>query len=127
MATALKLENPHIASLPVEDPDLVLYALYDGLPLVAARPDRIIILNMGFFTSNQSQQIDLTKLVDVLQFLGEETKITRLSGPGSDATSGATFAGQNYDSGWPSGNKFIERAGGIVAVRSSEAIIVERC
>lgn len=126
MATALTLNNPHIASIPVTDPNLALYALYDGSPSVAKRPERIIILNMGVFESNSGGPIAPVTSIDVSQILGKRTKITRLSGPGSDATSGATFAEQSYDSGRPRGRKVVERAGGIVAVRSSEAVIVEK-
>ena len=126
MATALRLNNPHIASIPVADTNLAVYALYEGLPSDAARPKRIIILNMGVFELNPHGPIDPVKSIDVSQLLGNRIKIIRLSGPGSNATSGATFAGQDYDSGRPSGKKVVEKAKGIVAVRSSEAVIVEK-
>ncbi|KAJ5910754.1 uncharacterized protein N7473_000057 [Penicillium subrubescens] len=126
MATALRLNNPHIASIPVADTSLAIYALYNGLPSDAARPERIIILNMGVFESNPGGPIASVTSIDVSQLLGERIKITRLSGPGSDATSGATFAGQDYDSGRPSGKKVVEKAKGVVAVRGSEAVIVEK-
>jgi hypothetical protein len=126
MATALTLNNPHIASIPVADPSLAVYALYEGSPSVAARPERIIILNMGVLKSNLSGPIAPATSIDVSQLLGNRTKITRLSGPGSDATSGATFAAQNYDSGRPSGKKVVEKAKGIVTVRSSEGVIIEK-
>ncbi|GIC93147.1 glycosyl hydrolase family 79 C-terminal domain-containing protein [Aspergillus udagawae] len=126
MASALTLNNPHIASIPVTDPNLVIYALYEGSPSVTEKPAKLIILNMGFFKSDQSGPVAPVMAIDVSQILGERTKITRLSGPGSDATSGATFAAQSYDSGRAGGRKMVERAGGIVAVRSSEAVIVEK-
>jgi hypothetical protein len=126
MATVLTLNDPQIASIPVTDPNLAVYALYEGSPSVTARPERIIILNMGVLESNLGRPIAPATSIDVSQLLGDRTKITRLSGPGSDATSGATFAGQNYDSGRPSGKKVVEKAEGIVTVRSSEAVIVEK-
>lgn len=126
MATVLRLNNPHIASIPVADTNLAVYALYEGLPSDAAKPERIIILNMGVFESNPGVPIAPVTSIDVTQLLGERTKVTRLSGPGSDATSGATFAGQDYGSGRPSGKKVVEKAKGIVAVRNSEAVIVEK-
>ena len=126
MATALTLNHPHIASIPATDSDLALYALYEGSPSVTSEPKKLIILNMGFFKSNLTGPVAAVTAIDVSQILGERTKITRLSGPGSDATSGATFAAQSYDSGRVAGRKMVERAGGIVAVRSSEAVIVEK-
>lgn len=126
MATALTLNSPHIASIPATDPDLAVYALYDGPPSVAVRPERLIILNMEFFKSDPSGTIAPVASIDVSQILGERTKITRLSGPESDSTSGATFAAQSYDSGRPTGRQIVERGGGIVEVRSSEAVIVEK-
>jgi hypothetical protein len=126
MATVLRLNNPHITSIPVADTNLAVYAIYEGLPSDTAKPERIIILNMGVFESNPGVPIAPVTSIDVSQLLGGRIKITRLSGPGSDATSGATFAGQVYDSGRPSGKKVVEKAKGIVAVRSSEAVIVEK-
>jgi hypothetical protein len=126
MAAALTLSNPHIVSIPVADPTLAVYALYDGSPSAPTRPERLVILNMDFLESSVEDRIAPRALIDVSHLLGERTKIKRLSGPGSDATSGATFAGQSYDLGRPTGRKVVEKSGGIVVVRSSEAILVER-
>ncbi|KAL5363151.1 glycoside hydrolase superfamily [Aspergillus floccosus] len=126
IAEALTLSHPHIVSIPVGDPTLAVYALYNGSPSDSMRPERLVILNMGFLESSTGDRVAPRSLIDVSHLLGERTKIKRLSGPGSDATSGTTFAGQSYDMGRPTGRKVVERSGGIVAVRSSEAVLVEK-
>jgi hypothetical protein len=125
MATALALKEPYIASLPSADIDLVYYGIYEGAPSAAAKPQRLIILNMRFLSSNNTGPVTPAKTVDVSQIVGKRAKVTRLSGPGSDATSGATFASQSYDSGKAKGKKVVEKFGSVVSLRSSEAVIVE--
>ncbi|KFY07979.1 hypothetical protein V492_06645 [Pseudogymnoascus sp. VKM F-4246] len=125
MATALALNDPYIASLPSADSELAYYGIYEGAPSAAAKPQRLIILNMGFLSSNNTGPVTPAKAVDVSQIVGKRAKVTRLSGPGSDATSGATFAAQSYDSGKAKGKKVVEKFGSVVSLRSSEAVIVE--
>jgi hypothetical protein len=128
MATALSITEPYILSLGAvtEDPDLAFYGIYSKAPSTHSQPKKVIILNLAYLPANSTAQVKPVKHVDVSGILGKQVKVTRLSGPGSDSISGATLAGQSFDSGKPSGKIVVEKVKGTVKLRSSEAVIVEK-
>ncbi|KFY79749.1 hypothetical protein V499_01290 [Pseudogymnoascus sp. VKM F-103] len=81
MATALALKEPYIASLPSADTDLAYYGIYEGAPSAAAMPQKLIILNMSFLSSNNTGPVTPAKAVDVSQIVGKRAKVTRLLDP----------------------------------------------
>jgi hypothetical protein len=128
MAMSVSITDPYILSLGAvtEDPDLAFYAIYSKAPSAHSQPNKVIILNLAFLPANSTAHVKPAKYVDVSGILGKQVKVTRLSGPGSDSISGATLAGQSFDSGKPSGKKVVEKVKGMVKLRSSEAVIVEK-
>ncbi|OBT96722.1 hypothetical protein VE01_04076 [Pseudogymnoascus verrucosus] len=74
MATALALKEPYIASLPSADTDLAYYGIYEGAPSAAAMPQKLIILNMSFLSSNNTGPVTPAKAVDVSQIVGKRAK-----------------------------------------------------
>lgn len=128
MAMAVSITDPYILSLgaATKDPDLVFYAIYSKAPSAHSEPYKVIILNLAYLPANSTVYVKPEKYVDLSSILGKRIKVTRLSGPGSDSISGATLAGQSFDTGKPRGNKVVEKGNGTVKLRSSEAVIVER-
>lgn len=128
MATALNINDPYIVPLDsvTKDSDVALYGIYSGAPCTDnLQPKNLIILNLAYLPANSTDPVKPAKNVNVSSIFGKRAKVTRLTAPGSDSISGATLAGQSFDSGKAKGRKVIEKVTGIVTVRSSEAVIIE--
>lgn len=128
MAEALSTtEDPYILRLAAEahDSDLALYGIYSKAPSAGSKPEKVIILNLAYLPANSTGVVKPSKSIDVSGIFEKRVNVTRLSGPGSDSISGATLAGQSFDSGTASGEKLVETAEGTVELRSSEAVIIE--
>jgi hypothetical protein len=127
MANALSIADPHILPLTAgtTDSDLAFYGIYSEAPSAHSKPDKIIVLNLAYLPANSTSLVKTSKSVDVSGIFRGDVKVTRLSAPGSDSISGATLAGQSFDSGKAQGKKVTEKVKGVVTLRSSEAVIIE--
>lgn len=128
MAQALSnITDPYILPLAAatQDSDLALYGIYSKAPSADSKPEKVIILNLAYLPANSMSAVKPSKSVEVSATFGKRVNVTRLSGPGGDSISGATLAGQSFDSGKAQGEKLVEMAEGTVTLRSSEAVIIE--
>lgn len=131
MATALStLETPYISSIasPTDSPNLAIYALYPSAPASSSSaPSKLVVLNMDYYASS-SVSARPTKSVNAGSILqSTRLRVSRFTAAGADATSGATFGGQDWENqGMASGHKVYEMApGGMVEVGASEGVLIE--
>lgn len=131
MATALStFETPYVASIasPSDSPNIAIYALYSSAPASSSSaPSKLIVLNMDYYASD-SKSSRPKKSVNAGTILqSKNLRVSRFTAAGADATSGATFAGQNWENqGKVSGNKIYEmESGGIVEISASEGVLIE--
>ena len=108
--------------LSLDGPSVVHYAIYSS---DSKTPQKLVIMNLEFSNATIARQ---QRTFDVSPALGQQVKVTRLTGPSSDATSGISWAGQTVDGeGSIVGVETYEYpADGVVSVGSSEAVIVEK-
>jgi hypothetical protein len=131
MATALStLETPYVSSIasPSDSPNLAIYALYPSAPASSSStPSKLVVLNMDYYASN-SKTARPTKSVNAGSILQSiNLRVSRFTAAAADATSGATFGGQDWENqGIIRGHKVYEKApGGIVEVGDSEGVLIE--
>ena len=107
-----------------ESDGLAIYAVFNGSEVA-----KVVVLNLGFYNDTSLERgvewIDLRSL-----FSGEEVEMGRLTGPMSTTTEAeeVTWLGQSFAEGSPSGRRGFEAVGcgGLVDVKASEAVIIQR-
>jgi hypothetical protein len=131
MATALAdLKTPYVATIASlsDSPNLVIYALYPSAPASSSSaPKKLIVLNLDYYGS-ASTGARPTKSVNAGSILqSNNVRVSRFTAAAADATSGATFGGQDWENqGIIRGHKVYEKApGGIVEVGDSEGVLIE--
>ncbi|KAM0563069.1 hypothetical protein ACHAPJ_001915 [Fusarium lateritium] len=117
------LETPRISAVPQKDKEsAVHFAVYNGDEL-----NKLVFLNLQPYERNSTAPRDC-QTFDVGSVLGDNVQVRRLTGADSAATSGVTWAGQSTDdAGRVVGDLIVEKVyRGLVTVRASEAVIVEK-
>ena len=119
------IPEPTIQELSAfESDELAVYAVYNGSEVA-----KIVVLNLGFY-NDTSVERGVEWINAGALFGGEEVEVGRLTGPMSITTEAVdvTWLGQSYEEGSPSGQRGFEGVGcgGLVKVKASEAVIIQR-
>ncbi|KAJ5741509.1 hypothetical protein N7533_010918 [Penicillium manginii] len=85
-------ENSRVVNIPLKKDTEAAYGIYDGEKL-----SKIVVVNMKAFNETTSSGRPSRKYQFQVPGRNHHVKVERMIAPGSDSTSGVTFAGISYD------------------------------